>query len=260
MGLEDIRFSQTETRGKALYRMKGETIEILFENVRTGTGRTLVDRHGWIVEYPGIAHPDLAEAYCGEVPDGQIHYVSRVTELDGQYALLWKIQPDGRYWEDEEGFGGTSDDEILLYAPLDEEGLFTAPFRIYSVGSSEFYGTNKEEELAAILAQDADPEAEMARLAQRMLEEMRAKIRIPEAGEGRYAIPGTICEAGWALQEQDGEWFADLSLKKRESGVTRVTSVSILPLERQRKYLGTERAREEMRETLIGMYRRIDID
>ena len=45
--------------------------------------------------------------------------------------MIWTIQLDGRFWEDEEGFGGTSDNEIRLSAILDKNGRFITPFRLY---------------------------------------------------------------------------------------------------------------------------------
>ena len=53
--------------------------------------------------------------------------------------MLWEIQPDGRYWEDEDGFGGTSDAEVTLYTFLDENGDFTGPFRVYRIGAHDYY-------------------------------------------------------------------------------------------------------------------------
>lgn len=52
--------------------------------------------------------------------------------------MVWEIQPDGRYWEDDDGFGGESDLEILLYTYLDDKGNFTGSFRTYSIGGEEF--------------------------------------------------------------------------------------------------------------------------
>ena len=53
--------------------------------------------------------------------------------------MIWQIQPDGRYWEDEDGFGGPSDSEICLYAFIDEMGYFREKFRIYSYGAKCFF-------------------------------------------------------------------------------------------------------------------------
>ena len=144
MSIDDIRFSQMQTFGNHLYRREGEIAEIIFENTRTGIRKTIVDDSGRIMDFPGIAHPNLVSLYYRGYLDRQIRYYSHISLLDGQYALIWRIQPDGRYWEDDDGFGGTSEDEIDLYAHIEEDGNFVEPFRIFSVGSSLFYGTEEE--------------------------------------------------------------------------------------------------------------------
>ncbi len=49
---------------------------------------------------------------------------------DGRILMEWTLQPDGRYWEDEDGFGGTNDIEITLYSHIDINGNFVEPFKI----------------------------------------------------------------------------------------------------------------------------------
>ena len=55
--------------------------------------------------------------------------------------LIWTVQPDGRYWADEDGFG-MEDDEINLYAYVDDDGNFSSKFRIYGVGKKKFFVTD----------------------------------------------------------------------------------------------------------------------
>ena len=39
-------------------------------------------------------------------------------------------QPDGRYFEDDDGFGAEKCEEIILYAYLNEKGRVVTPFSI----------------------------------------------------------------------------------------------------------------------------------
>lgn len=48
---------------------------------------------------------------------------------DGRASVSWMLQPDGRYFSDEDGFGAEDCTEICLYSHLDEEGNFTEPFQ-----------------------------------------------------------------------------------------------------------------------------------
>ena len=39
----------------------------------------------------------------------------------GVAEVLWQLNPDGRYYMDEDGFGMTSDEEITVYGFIDSE-------------------------------------------------------------------------------------------------------------------------------------------
>lgn len=56
--------------------------------------------------------------------------------------MLWQIQPDGRYWGDDDGFLMEGDPEVTLYAFLDEKVDFDGPFRICSVGVKKYFDCN----------------------------------------------------------------------------------------------------------------------
>lgn len=48
---------------------------------------------------------------------------------DGKATVEWTLQPDGRYFADEDGFGWEKFDEITLFSCIDTNGLFTEPFK-----------------------------------------------------------------------------------------------------------------------------------
>lgn len=41
---------------------------------------------------------------------------------DGKAELEWQINPDGRYYMDDDGFGMTDDEEVALYGTIDRTG------------------------------------------------------------------------------------------------------------------------------------------
>ena len=55
------------------------------------------------------------------------------TNGDG-YRCYWELQPDGRYWDDDDGFGAEHDSELILCADMDKNGDFVTPFQIYKIG------------------------------------------------------------------------------------------------------------------------------
>jgi len=61
----------------------------------------------------------------------QVEYMCRVYPFENEHALFqWVYQPDGRYFEDDWGFGGEDCEEIVLYALMDKKGRFVTPFSV----------------------------------------------------------------------------------------------------------------------------------
>ena len=48
---------------------------------------------------------------------------------DGTATVMWLLNPDGRYYADEDGFGMTSDTEIELLGSIDRTGRVVRKFR-----------------------------------------------------------------------------------------------------------------------------------
>ncbi|MBQ7219824.1 MAG: hypothetical protein IJS28_02475 [Synergistaceae bacterium] len=47
---------------------------------------------------------------------------------DGLLQFFWMVQPDGRYYADDDGFGMEHDAEIILMSYMDTNGYFVRPF------------------------------------------------------------------------------------------------------------------------------------
>ena len=103
--------------------------------------KVIIDEEGNFMDFPGIEQGRWTI------------YLERPVKFDGSernefgvvllrhedgFRCFWTIQPDGRYWSDDDGFGAEDDFEIILYADLDNKGNFTSPFRIHKIdGKSE---------------------------------------------------------------------------------------------------------------------------
>ena len=48
---------------------------------------------------------------------------------NGVACVIWTIQPDGRYWADDDGYGGTDDVEENLVAYINKLGKVVVPFQ-----------------------------------------------------------------------------------------------------------------------------------
>ncbi len=73
----------------------------------------------------------LSSECLQRVRERDFGYYSRVYNYEGGLALVrWQLNPDGRYWADEDGYGMTSDKEVNIYGVIDEECRVVVPFRL----------------------------------------------------------------------------------------------------------------------------------
>ena len=126
--------------GNHRYRTALEDSTVYYNDEGREIHRMLVDKMGNIKDFPGIYREEFwTRQVTSKSLHPQIRFRTDFVIREGQFAMLWQIQPDGRYWEDSDGFGGTDDEEIILFALLDEDGHWDGPFRIYSIGSTVYY-------------------------------------------------------------------------------------------------------------------------
>ncbi len=103
-------------------------VNLVFHNDEKQFHRQITNDIGFFVDYPGHEkgawEEDLTMTFMPATRF--VIYVSKF--VDGICKFSWMVQPDGRYWEDEDGFGMTADNEVWLYALINEEGQFITPF------------------------------------------------------------------------------------------------------------------------------------
>ena len=111
---------------------------VYFVNEELGIRRLLLDDMGRIHNFPGIRKKAF---WAEKIPDNGLaprcRYETSFTKGEKGWIMRWTVQPDGRYWADEGGFGMENDTEVVLYAVLDDAGNFTGPFRICRYGARE---------------------------------------------------------------------------------------------------------------------------
>ena len=90
--------------------------------------KKITDGQGYFVDFPGVVEGEWRKRLRGGV-NGQIRYYYSVGEFRQGFALVsWTVQPDGRYEEDETGFGGENYEEVTLYSYMNPKGDFVTPF------------------------------------------------------------------------------------------------------------------------------------
>lgn len=129
----DIYFTQRVIFG-SLHPNEDSTI--VFVNRAKCIRRTIVDRNGVIADFPGV--------------DGQENILPQIrfrasieTTPGGRFYMLWEVEPDGRFYGDENGFGMEDGEELRLYAFIDDEGNFEGKFRIYDRESEQYINESK---------------------------------------------------------------------------------------------------------------------
>lgn len=81
------------------------------------------------VDFPGLAHGKWEEDIALEDVIKENRFASFIYPFaDDKAVFSWIVQPDGRYWEDEDGYGMEPDNEVILYALFNKEGHFITPF------------------------------------------------------------------------------------------------------------------------------------
>lgn len=125
-------FTQWHAYGSPAYGIVPTEPVVEFVDQKTGRRTVIIDKNRRIVNFPGIENEEEIQRKLGEgstIPFNLFGVSFTVAERDC-YKMTWTIQLDGRFWEDENGFGGTSDNEIRLSAIINNDGQFITPFRL----------------------------------------------------------------------------------------------------------------------------------
>lgn len=138
---EGFPFTRVSTLGAHQYRNSGERCDVSFIHPVTGKHRLIVDNMGVIQRFPGIIKEDTWVKYVTSKKylNPIVRFRTSFEKWDeDRYIMLWQIQPDGRYWGDDDDFGMESDREITLYAFINHNGEFMGPFQIYRIGKRRY--------------------------------------------------------------------------------------------------------------------------
>lgn len=131
-----------QSHGECVYT---SDFRVILTNEKTAVKTQVIDQDGNICNFPGI---ESCEALCAEMNVDRIRPVIAYSAAfkkceNGQHMMIWTVRPDGRYWMDSWGFGAEDYESVELYSYIDENGQFTAPFRLYSIGYCKFYEEKK---------------------------------------------------------------------------------------------------------------------
>ena len=90
--------------------------------------KELTDSQGRFLRFPGVAPGPWEQTLVGTFQP-QVNFVASIETFQNGFACFhWMVQPDGFYYTDEDGFGAEDDEEIWLFALIDDTGNFITPF------------------------------------------------------------------------------------------------------------------------------------
>lgn len=90
--------------------------------------RITSQRGGIFMKFPGVEEGHWREGFEGGLLPVVFFDLAFSEFYDGISYVQWEIQPDGRYFEDEDGFGAEHFPEIWLYSAMNTKGEFIQPF------------------------------------------------------------------------------------------------------------------------------------
>lgn len=119
--------------------------KILIYDKITQIATVVIEEGGHINGFPGIIEEDL---WKNEYKGGRFDYASYRVEYEvlknGGVMIIYTLQPDGRYWEDDDGFGAENEVELNFFSYIDHTGKFTQPFKIYSIDLNQVFDPKTE--------------------------------------------------------------------------------------------------------------------
>lgn len=101
--------------------------------------KKVLDEEGKIRNFPGLVKDDRWEKKhrIGQCYD--VRFEAQFFSLEnGEFLMLWMIQPSGWHWVDDDGFGFSGDSSIMLYSVLDKNGNFTKEFKLFSIDQTRY--------------------------------------------------------------------------------------------------------------------------
>lgn len=118
----------------------GDESGTCFINEEKDICRQIVDPWGNIRNFPGVEPNPVLLQECAAYRYAPLvrYQMAFAPREQGGFLVLWTIRQEYFDPGDDWGFGREEYDEVVLYSILDENGDFSAPFRLYSIGKKKY--------------------------------------------------------------------------------------------------------------------------
>ncbi|MBP1754022.1 MAG: hypothetical protein H6Q59_420 [Firmicutes bacterium] len=127
------RYRESMKKGEGIIIHETTDGEIILENTPLQKEVMIMNQHNILINIkPGDINFERVDKL--ENPENAYRFVVRYgfnieLFMNGVALVWWTLYPDGRYFEDEDGFGGEDCNETTIYAYIDTLGNVVIPFR-----------------------------------------------------------------------------------------------------------------------------------
>lgn len=158
-------YQESYHKGEGVIIHKTKTGEIILENTIVHK-EVMILNEGRILVNLGLEDIDFEKVDRLENPENarrnRAEYGFGIeTYNNGAAFVWWTLYPDGRYFEDEDGFGGENCNETTVYAYMDTQGRILIPFQ--DMNKEEKKSLRKEAERRAAERKAEEQKAEEQR-------------------------------------------------------------------------------------------------
>lgn len=130
---KNSRYRESINKGEGIIIHETTEGEMVLENVPLQKEVMIMNRNNILVNIkPGdidfervdkLENPENAHRFA-------VRYGFNIEQFENGVAFVWwTLYPDGRFFEDEDGFGGENCNETTIYAFIDTLGNVVIPFR-----------------------------------------------------------------------------------------------------------------------------------
>jgi hypothetical protein len=147
----DNRYKDSYHRGEGVIIHNTKAGEIILENTIAGREIMIMNKDNLLTNiHPG----DIDFEKVNKLENSQnahelkVHYGFGIeTFMNGVAFVWWTLYPDGRYFEDEDGFGGEDCNETTVYAYIDTLGRVLIPFQDMTSEEKKNYRAQAEQKV-----------------------------------------------------------------------------------------------------------------
>ena len=107
-------------------------VEMTLNHDERNIHKKITDDDGSFLDFPGVVDGEWKQYLKFTfIPRIDFWFAYRPAEDSAAFIdFLWTVQPNWRYWVDEEGYGVGDDMLIVLASRMDHEGHFISPFYV----------------------------------------------------------------------------------------------------------------------------------